>query len=270
MKIILPLAALGIVAVSAMALSSSPAPDEVQPRAPLPGLVTAPGQPFVTKFSSINTKIWSVSDGWSNGPYMVNDWRKSQIRLGKTLELLLERRAGGAQAYSSGEVQSRLTYGHGYYEVTMQAARGSGIVAGFFTYTGPPFGRPWNEIDVEILGKNTREASLTYFYEGKSRSHIAKLDFDAAETLHHYAFDWQPGHLRWYVDGELVHEANGAELPLPNEQQKIMMHLWGTQRSKEWAGSFDPSAIPANMHIGCVAYSSLRSGVDKCSIPLVP
>lgn len=270
MKIILSLAGLGVIAASAMALSSAPQADMVQPKAPPARPVTGPGQPFVTEFGSVDTKIWAISDGWSNGPYMVNDWRKSQVQTDITLQLALERSTGGAQAYSSGEVQSKLTYGHGYYEATMQAARGSGIVTGFFTYTGPPFGRPWNEIDVEILGKNTREASLTYFYKGKSRSYTAKLDFDSADALHHYAFDWQPGYLRWYIDGKLAHAENGAELALPDEPQKIMMHLWGTERSKEWAGAFDPSAIPARMGIGCVAYSAQRPDVQKCPIPPTP
>lgn len=266
MKVIALLAGLGVAVASVVAFSAATAPEPDQPTAPKP--ITQPiagsGKAFTTKFNDLDTSIWSISDGWSNGPYMVNDWRKSQTHVDGNLGLALSRRDGAASGYSSGEVQSRATYGHGYFEVTMQAAPGSGIVTGFFTYTGPPFGRPWNEIDVEILGRNTREASLTYFYEGKPLSHVEKLNFDAAAALHHYAFDWQPGYIRWYIDGQLVHEATSAEMPLPNEAQKIMMHLWGTERSEDWAGTFDPSAVPVSMLIGCVAYSLQRPRSDKC------
>jgi endo-1,3-1,4-beta-glycanase ExoK len=261
MKAALTFTALGFAAASAMALSSvasvSPPPLRTSP-------VIGPGKPFVDDLSGLDQAIWSVSDGWSNGAYMVNDWRKTQTRFGKGLVLALEDRPGGISRYASGEVQSRDTFGHGYYEATMQAASGSGIISGFFTYTGPPFGKPWNEIDVEILGKNTREATLSYYYNGKSLSHVVALDFDAASGLHHYAFDWQPDYIRWYIDGRLVHEAVGSDLPLPNVSQKIMMHLWGTDSIKEWAGPFDARAIPTSMRFGCIAYSHSRPETDKC------
>lgn len=261
MRIALSLGAVGLAGASAIALSSvasfSPPPPPTPP-------VTGPGKPFVDEFSSLDQSIWSVSDGWSNGAYMVNDWRKAQSRFGNGLVLALEDRPGGINRYASGEVQSRKTYGHGYYEATMQAASGSGIISGFFTYTGPPFGKPWNEIDVEILGKNTREATLSYYYNGESLSHVVALTFDAATGLHHYAFDWQPEYIRWYVDGDLVHEVDGSKLPLPNEAQKIMVHLWGTDSIKEWAGPFDARAVPTRMSFGCIAYSDNRPSTDKC------
>lgn len=261
-KVMLALAGVGFAAASAMAFSSA---SQDSPPARQSSAVTGSGTPFVDDFSRLDKSIWLVSDGWSNGSYMVNDWRGSQSVFDDGLTVKLEDRPGGISRYASGEVQSRATYGHGYYETTMQAASGSGIISGFFTYTGPPFGKPWNEIDVEILGKNTREALLTYFYNGKSISQVVKLDFDAATGLHHYAFDWQPGFIRWYIDGKLVHEATGSKMPLPNEAQKIMMHLWGTDSIKDWAGPFDRGAVPTRMRFGCIAYSHARPASDQCS-----
>ncbi len=261
MKVVLALTGLGVVAAGAMAFSSA---SQVTPPPRLGPPVIGPGKPFVDDLSRLDKSIWSVSDGWSNGSYMVNDWRRSQSVFDDGLALTLEDLPGGISRYASGEVQSRKTYGHGYYEATMQAASGSGIVSGFFTYTGPPFGKPWNEIDVEILGKDTKEATLTYFYDGKSISHVVELDFDAAAGLHHYAFDWQPGYIRWYIDGKLVYEAVGSELPLPNEPQKIMMHLWGTDTIRDWAGPFDRGAVPTSMRFGCIAYSHNRPATDQC------
>lgn len=261
MKVVLALTGLGIAAASAMAFSSA---TQVHPRPHMAPPVIAPGKPFVDDLSRLDKAIWSVSGGWSNGSYMVNDWRRSQSVFDDGLVLTLEDLPGGISRYASGEVQSRTTYGHGYYEATMQAASGSGIVSGFFTYTGPPFGKPWNEIDVEILGKDTKAATLTYHNNGKSISHVVELDFDAASGLHHYAFDWQPGYIRWYIDGKLVREEVGSELPLPNEAQKIMMHLWGTDSNRDWTGPFDKGAVPTSMRFGCIAYSYSRPATDQC------
>jgi endo-1,3-1,4-beta-glycanase ExoK len=244
--------------VGASALSPGPRPVSFTPP------VTGSGEPFVDRLTMHDKQRWSISGGWSNGPYMLNDWRRSQTQIANGMRLEIEPAIDGKTAYSSGEVQSRATYGHGYYEATLQAAVGSGIVSGFFTYIGPPFGRPWNEIDVEILGKNTREAVLSYHLGGESRSRTVKLAFDSAAGLNHYAFDWQPGHIRWYVNGTQVHEETGDGLPLPNEAQKLMVHLWATDSIRDWAGPFDPAAIPAQMRVGCIAYSASRAAGDQC------
>ncbi|MFN4019897.1 MAG: family 16 glycosylhydrolase [Erythrobacter sp.] len=230
----------------------------------LPPPVIGSGGPFLDDLKTHDRQRWSISHGWSNGPFMLNDWRRSQTQIDNGMQLTIAPAINGDKAYSSGEVQSRATYGHGYYEATLRAASGSGIVSGIFTYTGPPFGKPWNEIDVEILGKNTREAVLTYHLDGQSRSRIVRLPFDAAAGFNHYAFDWQPGHIRWFINGVQVHEETGGSLPLPNQPQKLMVHLWATDRSREWAGPFDPRAIPAQMQVGCIAYSASRKAGDQC------
>jgi endo-1,3-1,4-beta-glycanase ExoK len=117
--------------------------------------VAADGQAagFVEKFDTLDRARWFVSDGWSNGDYAVNDWRASQVRADRGLTLMLARNPAVAKGFSSGEVQSKTTYLHGYYEARFRAAPGSGVVTGFFTYTGPAFKTVWNEIDVEIIGR---------------------------------------------------------------------------------------------------------------------
>ena len=257
------LVALGIMTAGTIAISSAASVDGPKRDTPL---ITGTGRPFVDEFRQLNPEIWSISHGWSNGAYVVNDWQRSQSVIDNGLSLKLENMTITEKRYSSGELQSRATYGHGYYEIIMKAAKGSGIISGFFTYTGPYFGKNWNEIDIEILGRNTREASLTYFYQGKPRSHTVKLEFDAAQGFHHYAFDWQPEYIRWYIDGILVHEERGEVHPLPNEAQKLMVHLWGTDTIRDWAGPFDSDATPAKMEIRCIAYSHIRPPADKCNL----
>lgn len=219
---------------------------------------------FLDRFAALDAKRWAISDGWSNGNWMVNDWRKSQSRIAKGLRLTLARDVVPSRAFSSGEVQSRETYGHGYYEARLRAAPGSGVVTGFFTYTGPPFGKPWNEIDVEILGARPTKLFATYFYKGEKVGRAIELGFDATRASHTYAFDWQPGSIRWFVDGKLVHKAEGGELPIPDEQQKIMFHLWASQTLTDWAGEFDARSLPTTAVIECAAYSRNKPAEDRC------
>lgn len=222
------------------------------------------GSPFIDDFSATDRSKWSISSGWSNGSYMVNDWQSSQSTFGDGLTLTLAARKSAKHPFSSGEVQSRQTFGHGYYETRMQAAAGSGVVTGFFTYTGPPFGKPWNEIDVEILGSKPKEILLTYFYKGKKVSYAHKVDFDATRSLHNYAFDWQPGKIEWFVDGKSVHQVDGAELPLPDHAQKLMMHVWASETLTDWVGPFDASALPVAARFTCVAYEDRKPAQRLC------
>lgn len=229
-----------------------------------PGPRIPGGEPFVDTLSTLDRTLWAVSDGWANGPYMVNDWQASQARFGDGLTLTL---APGIDEhpYSSGEVQSRVKYGHGYFETTMRAAPGSGVITGFFTYTGPPFGEHWNEIDVEILGATPREVLLTYFFGDETISTPIPLDFDATAEYHTYGFDWQPGYIEWYLDGRSIHKVTGGKLPLPNRAKKLMVHLWGSETLTEWSGRFDSKAMPTAATFTCIAYSPSAAQSMPCT-----
>lgn len=226
------------------------------------GSAVQPDQPFVDRFLYIDGARWRVSDGWRNGDYLINDWRASQVRSGPGLVLSLSRRPDGG--YSSGEVQSRAARSYGYYEAKLRAAKGSGIVTGFFTYTGPPQGRPWNEIDVEILGRNTHRVQLTYFHGPSSVPQTVDLPFDAAANPHRYGFDWRRNGIRWFVDGKLVASARGDKLPLPDERQLIITHLWGSRTLIDWLGRFPEDLRTVTAKVDCVAYSPTLPRAPLC------
>jgi endo-1,3-1,4-beta-glycanase ExoK len=92
----------------------------------------------------------------------------------------------------------------------MKAPRGTGLVTGLFSCAGQEGGPRPNEIDIEVLGRNTRVAELTIHENGKATSKKVTLPFDAADGSHVYGFDWQPGHVRWSIDGQLVHAETGV------------------------------------------------------------
>lgn len=231
---------------------------------PLPERLVG-GEPFFDSFDQHNRELWNISNGWRNGEWTVNDWRRSQVRFDGKLHLTLERKQTDLAQFSGAELQSRRNYGHGYYEVKMRAAPASGTVSGFFTYTGPPFGNPWDEIDVEILGAKPREVMFTYYRNGEKISHKHPLHFDATEQEHVYGFDWQPGFIRWYVNGVVAHEVVGDDLPLPITKQKLMVSLWGSEQLRSWVGPFDPATLPTSMAVDCISFSPSFSQRQPCS-----
>lgn len=220
--------------------------------------------PFIDSFERLDGARWFASDGWSNGDWSANAWSARQIstRAG-ALRILLERRRLLDKAFASGELQSRARYVYGYFEVRMRAARGSGLVNAFFTYTRNGADRStWDEIDVEILGRNTRRVHLTYFRNGERLGVVEDLGFDAADDFHTYAFHWTPNALRWYVDGTLIHGFENIEAP--GRAQRLYLNLWNSGTLTDWVGPIPWRQRPVSMIVDCVAYAPSLPDIPIC------
>jgi beta-glucanase (GH16 family) len=222
--------------------------------------------PFIETFEEIDETRWRVADGWSNGEWTANDWRRSQLRRGADgLEITLARTRGGQKRFSSGELQSEDEYRYGYFETRMRVPRGSGLVTGFFTYTRPGAENSWDEIDIEILGRDTRSIQFTYFRHGERQITTLPLSFDAADGMHTYGFEWTPRVIRWYVDGRLVHEETGTRGPLPQAPQRLYLHLWNTETLTDWLGPILPWQGPWRLTVSCIAYAPSYTGAQLCA-----
>jgi endo-1,3-1,4-beta-glycanase ExoK len=206
------------------------------------------GGSFVDNFDSFDTARWSKADGWTNGSMFNAGWRADHIWHGGGIMGLNLDNAGcpsgcSGRPYASGEFRTTNQYSYGRYEVRMKAASGgSGTVSSFFTYTGPSEGQPWDEIDIEILGKNTWQMQTNYFTNGVGgHETLINLGFDSAAGYHDYAIEWRNGNIKWFVDGALVHQENGSRGPLPTHPQRIMMNLWPGIGVDGWLGPFNYS-----------------------------
>lgn len=177
---------------------------------------------------------------------------------------MLERSRGGDKPFSSGELQSIGLQRYGYFEARLRAPRGAGVVTGFFTYTRQGGEETWDEIDVEILGRDTRSVLLSYFNDGVRQSYTHRLGFDAAHGWHTYAFEWTPNYIRWYVDGRLLREATGAELPIPDAPQRLYLNLWSTETLTSWVGPIPRHARRWTLRASCVAYAERYRDRSLC------
>lgn len=233
------------------------------------GAVPASAQdavPFVDHFRRMDSVRWRLSDGWSNGAWTSNDWRALQVSTGPAgATILMSPRPDRRQPFSSGELQTHATYQHGYFEARLQAASGSGVVTGFFTYTrNADQPGSWDEIDVEILGRDTRSVQLSYYRAGAKRFVVLPLGFDAAAAAHSYAFDWQADHIRWYVDGVMRHQETGDGLPLPTRPQRLYLNLWNSAALSDWVGPIIGRG-PWSLRVACVAQAERAPAQPLCA-----
>nr|WP_321362294.1 family 16 glycosylhydrolase [uncultured Hyphomonas sp.] len=168
--------------------------------------------------------------------------------------------------YALAEVQMLGTYGYGRYETIMRPAKGSGLVSAFFTYTGPYFGKPHDEIDIEFVGKDTSIIELNYFHNGKTGSSARiKLPFDASEKDHLYGFDWKPEGISWYVDGKLIYQTPANDPHLPETPGRLMISNWtGKKELQQWHGVPD-FGDRGSAYYSCISFTPLGENTRRCS-----
>lgn len=149
----------------------------------------------------------------------------------------------------------RAPSGHGHFEAEIKAARGSGLVTGFFLHRESPR----QEIDVELSGNDPQRMLVNvYFNPGDEGSAMGfgyrgspcriELGFDATEDFHTYAIEWRPNTIIWSVDGHVVHErVSWDPTPVPHLPMHLHGNLW-VPRSEGLAGPLDEAFLPATAH----------------------
>ncbi|KQR30391.1 glycoside hydrolase family 16 protein [Agrobacterium sp. 22094] len=219
------------------------------------------GKSFIENFDSMDRSFWYVSDGWNNGPHQNCTWSKKLVAFESGhLELGFSNEKAGDRNYSCGEIQTKGRYRYGTYEARIKTAPGSGLNSAFFTYIGPTDKKPHDEIDMEILGKNSNQVQLNQYISAKGGNEkLVDVPGGADKGFNDYAFVWEPQRLRYYVNGKMVHEVTDPS-KIPQNAQKIFFSLWGTDTLKSWMGKFDYSG-PVTMQVDRFAFTALG---DKC------
>lgn len=197
------------------------------------------------QFSNGMPTGWECADGWSNGSMFNVTWRKRNVTFeNERMQLIINSDITPSPdiPYAGGEFRSREFYGYGRYEVSMKPIKNDGVVSSFFTYTGPSDNNPWDEIDIEFLGKDTTIVQFNYFTDSMGgHEYIHELGFDAAEDFHTYAFEWHEDKIVWFVDGAEVYSATAN---IPVTPSKIMMNAWCGKGVDGWLNAFDDTNMP--------------------------
>ncbi len=171
----------------------------------------------------------------------------------------------GDKPYTAGAIVSRAEqrFLYGRFEAVLKPAKTSGVISAFFLYRFDP----WQEIDAEFIGKDTTKLLANVYYnpgeEGDLYNYgyagtpvLIDLGFDASLDFHHYAVEWQPDGIGWYVDGKLVHyRGAGRPTPVPHLPMRFHVNAWPIC-SAALAGPLDAQQFPTAAHIKSVTIST--------------
>ena len=194
--------------------------------------------------------FWARHDRGNGPPFNCSFQRDNAVVENDILTLILNKSNWG---YTGAEFRSYERFSYGYYSVCMKAAKCDGVISSFFTYTG----WPWDEIDIEFLGDDTKRVQFNYYTNGIGHhEYVYDLGFDASEGFHEYGFDWQEDSITWYVDGVAVYRATEN---IPSHAGHIMMNLWNVaDTNADWAGKFDESTLPVMAQYKWIGYQSAQ------------
>lgn len=170
------------------------------------------------------------------------------------------------------ELTGKEQFLYGRFEARMKMAAVSGSVSSMFLNYDLSWKKgtePWNEIDIEILGKNpakwqsnilTREADPAI--DGLTASEkIHDFAFDATNEFHLYAIIWTPEYIAWEIDSVEVRRdtlgmsrgkhADADQVKFMTEKQSLRFNLW-VSNTPSWTGKFAPENLPVEQHIDYV------------------
>jgi endo-1,3-1,4-beta-glycanase ExoK len=225
----------------------------------LPVVALAQDEGFRDDFDTFDRERWYVSDGWSNGDWQACTWSSDMLSVDDGMLTIGIASVGqGSEDYLCGEIQTDDVLHYGTYEIRVRTDAAMGVNAAFFTYIGPVHGVTHNEIDIEVLGRQPEQVEFNTYLDGEA-AHGAIVPLPEAgradEGFHTYAFVWEEDRIRWYVDGVLLHEATGPDLP--QEPQKLYISHWNTTVMTDWMGLFVDPGQPVEMEIDWVAFTPL-------------
>ncbi|SCW82247.1 endo-1,3-1,4-beta-glycanase ExoK [Rhizobium mongolense subsp. loessense] len=224
-----------------------------------PNVQAADGRPaasFFESFDRLDPNFWYISDGWTNGDHQNCIWSAKMIKIADGFaSLMLAKDTVDQKAMLCAEIQTKQRYGFGTYEARIKAAAGSGLNSAFFSYIGPADQEEHDEIDFEVLGKNSAAVQVNQYVKAKGGNEkLVSLAGPADEGFNHFAFTWEPSRLRFFVNGFLVNEVTDT-LRIPTARQKIFFSLWGTDTLTGWMGPFAYKG-PAIMQVDWVSFTA--------------
>lgn len=157
----------------------------------------------------------------------------------------------GYHTFTTAAVKSKALVKYGYFEIRCRPMKSKASSAFWFYNSTKEI---WIEIDVfEICGvgeqwKRDFYMTLHVFHTPTESKHWSKgtkwtAPFDLADDFHVYALDWNEKKLRFFIDGQLVHEADNTHWHQP-------LHMnFDSETMPEWFGLPDKKDLPSTFSI---------------------
>lgn len=208
--------------------------------------------------------------GWGNNELeYYTDRLENAYHAGGRLVIEARREDYEDRQYTSARLvtKGKVDWLYGRFEIRARLPRGQGVWPAIWMLpTGSPYGG-WpvsGEIDImELLGHDPRTVHGTLHWGNPKDASGSSItlpdtlpDFSAAD--HIFALEWEPGELRWFVDGVHYHTVNqwmtsAENAPFPAPFDHPFHLLLNVAVGGNWPGVPDSTTVfPARMEVDYV------------------
>jgi len=211
------------------------------------------------RFRNHDSTIWLLRDDTFPSNLAIFNPSNFKTMDNGTARFILNKERSGVRDYTSASISSHQKFLYGRFEAEIRPANVSGVVTGVFLQRNSPR----QEIDIELLGKDTTKMLLNVYYNPGGKGArieygyrgtpvLIDLGFDASEDFHHYIVEWSSEVIRWSVDERLMHERfNWDPTPIPHLPMQFHVNLWPS-RSVKLAGRLLDRKLPASSAIRAI------------------
>lgn len=185
---------------------------------------------------ALNEEIWTRElrePGWTNNELQEYTDKEENVFVkdgALVLKAIETTNAEGTPYYTSGKVnsQNKKDFQYGKVVISAKAPEGQGLwpAAWMMPQDENVYGQ-WpkcGEIDiVEVLGSQTNIAYQTIHYgepHGQQQGIKTLESGSFAADFHEYSVEWEPGEMRFYIDGELIKTMNDWFTAVEGEDDK--------------------------------------------------
>ena len=185
--------------------------------------------------NALDTSIWSYDPhepGWTNEELQEYTESTDNVftRDGKLILKAIKSERDGKDYYTSGKIKSQNKQDFTYGKVTARAKvpAGQGLWPAIWMMPKDEghYGQ-WpkcGEIDImEVLGSRLDTAYGTVHYgepHAEQQGTYVLEGGSYADDFHEFSVEWEPGEMRWYIDGNLYHTVNDWFTAAAGEDEK--------------------------------------------------
>ncbi len=178
-----------------------------------------------------------------------------------SFSLFAQKKYRGAEVYSGEQVL------YGKFIMSMKMVKGSGMLSTFFLYKSDSYlpGIFWEEIDIEILGKEDATIFSTNIItdglSGNTKNSVKEihLDYSLADDFHLYTLEWTPEYVAWYIDSVELRRETGSVVSDLTSPESYRFNTW-ISCSVPWVGVLDRSNLPRYQYVDWIVYYSYDNG----------
>ncbi len=186
--------------------------------------------------SALDESIWNYEPhepGWTNEELQEYTTSTDNVFLrdGKLVIKAIKTEKNGGDYYTSGKVTAQnkkdFTYGKVVARAKVPAGQGLWPAIWMMPQDEQHYGQ-WpkcGEIDImEVLGSRLETAYGTLHYGAphaeQQGTYVLEDGTTFADDFHEYSVEWEPGEMRWYIDGNLYHTVNDWFTAVEGEDEK--------------------------------------------------